>query len=236
MSVTSGSGPGDPVELPGVADGVTAVPGTALGAGADAALARDPGPTGLPPDDAQPSPPQDLIDVLLAEHVTVNRLLAGADLISDDPVRRRELLDAAVAALSGYAAVEQQFLYPTVRQALVGGEHLADNGLAQHTRLATLMRELLGRDAADPDADQLAARLVREAREYLAQQEAGTFPRLRSACDPETLVHLGTAALAARKLAPTRPHPGAPGTPPLNRITDPGTGTARPGDGRRHRP
>ncbi|EDX26447.1 hypothetical protein SSAG_06291 [Streptomyces sp. Mg1] len=45
-------------------------------------------------------------------------------------------------------------------------------------------------------------------------EEQNVFPRLRQGYSPEDLHRLGDKVRRAKKFAPTRPHPGAPGTRP----------------------
>lgn len=60
------------------------------------------------------------------------------------------------------------------------------------------------------------ARLKREVSEHVRDEESRLFPLLAGACAPEALDELGDKVRMAKKMAPTRPHPSAPDTPPGN--------------------
>jgi hypothetical protein len=49
-------------------------------------------------------------------------------------------------------------------------------------------------------------------RAHVDEQERDLFPRVRHACPPDRLADLGSRAEAAKRIAPTRPHPHVPGT------------------------
>jgi hypothetical protein len=55
-------------------------------------------------------------------------------------------------------------------------------------------------------------------------EEDNLFVSLRQACTAEVLQDLGEKVRRAKKTAPTRPHPGAPDTPPANKVLGPGVG------------
>jgi hypothetical protein len=87
-----------------------------------------------------------------------------------------------------------------------------------------LLKELEGRDAEDPRFDDLVARLRLAVSEHVRDEEGRLFPLLAAACTAEALDALGDKVRAAKKTAPTRPHPSAPDKPPANRILAPGVG------------
>ena len=63
-----------------------------------------------------------------------------------------------------------------------------------------------------------------EIRQHVTEEEADLFPRLREAVPASVLAELGGKARTAKKMAPTRPHPSAPDTPPMNKVLAPGAG------------
>ncbi|MGW5687969.1 hypothetical protein [Nonomuraea sp. NPDC003754] len=86
------------------------------------------------------------------------------------------------------------------------------------------MKQLERTDADEAGHAELLARLMAEIRDHVAEEEGELFPRLRSAADTEQLAELGRKVEAIKKMAPTRPHPSAPDTPPGNKIMGPLTG------------
>ena len=57
-----------------------------------------------------------------------------------------------------------------------------------------------------------------------AHLSLGLHHKLRAALPEHDLIRLGNRVQIAEEAAPTRPHPGAPATPPLNKLVDPALG------------
>jgi hypothetical protein len=157
----------------------------------------------------------DLIEVLVTDHRRVETLFAELETGADDPGYRRDVVEVVVAELMGHASAEELYLYPAVRELLPDGDRLADHELHQHADIERMMAAL---DPADVTA------LVAAVRTHIAEQERDLLPRLRQTCPPDRLEDLGNRAEAAKRIAPTRPHPNAPNRPPFNKLTAPGTG------------
>ena len=152
----------------------------------------------------------DLIDVLVQDHRRVETLFVELETDPGDPGHRRDIVDVVVAELVGHAVAEELYLHPAVRDLLPDGDQVADREQRQHADLQRAM------DASERD---LAA-LIAAARDHIAEQERDLFPRLRQTCPADRLESLGRRAEAAKRIAPTRPHPHAP----VNRLVTPGTG------------
>jgi hypothetical protein len=60
--------------------------------------------------------------------------------------------------------------------------------------------------------------------DHVADEESGQFPRLRAAISRDELVQLAAKVQAAKKLAPTRPHPDAPNAQLFHKMVGPGVG------------
>jgi hemerythrin superfamily protein len=167
---------------------------------------------------------QDVVDVLLADHREVERLFAEIEAAAGDRQRREDLVNVVVAELMRHSAAEEQYLYPAARRHLPDGDRIADHELAEHARAEEVMKALLKRDGDDDGFDQLVSKLMSEIRHHVEEEETDLFPKLRQSCDRQTLVDVGTEIISAKRLAPTRPHPAAPDTPPFNKVTGPLTG------------
>jgi hemerythrin superfamily protein len=163
----------------------------------------------------------DIIEVVLADHRRLVRLLDDVA-ASGDARNRRELVERTIAELAGHWAAEEQVLYPVVRRVEPDGDTVAKQALASHGRGEQTMKRLQRTDAATDEFDELAATLVREVRAHLLAEEQEVLPLLRSGRSSDDLAELGRKYELARKVAPTRPHPGAPDTPPANRVAGPG--------------
>jgi hypothetical protein len=59
---------------------------------------------------------------------------------------------------------------------------------------------------------------------HVEEEEGEAFPKVRDALGQERLFEIGEAMERAKKVAPTRPHPYAPSTPPANLVAGPAAG------------
>jgi hypothetical protein len=172
---------------------------------------------------------RNMLDLLVEDHhrlgQLVSRLAAAQDDRADpwgaDP---RDVEDVLVAALSRHLSAEEQYLHPTVRKVVPGGAPLADREVAADAgllRAAQRLRHTRADDTAYPGVVEEVATYVREHVERTSHQ---VFPKLRAECSDTELIRLGNRVQIAQEAAPTRPHPGTPSTPPLNKIVDPAVG------------
>jgi hypothetical protein len=153
-----------------------------------------------------------MIDILDDDHC---QLAVLCDALSGAPAdRARAATDVFVAVLSRHLSAEEQYLYPTVRAVLPDGGPLADQELVEDAAMLHTLKRLPG----DPE---LARVLHGQVRRHVHRAARELFPRLRAACAPNELIRLGNRVAIAQEAAPTRPHPGTPLTPPLNKVVEP---------------
>ncbi|WBP84480.1 hemerythrin domain-containing protein [Kitasatospora cathayae] len=165
---------------------------------------------------------------VIAELTTDHREVAGlfdeVQALPPGAPRRRELVDEFTIELVRHSVAEEEYLYPAVREHVPGGGPIADKEISDHAAVERLLKELEGMEATDSRFDMLVEQVVSEVRQHVADEEQNLFPALERACSPDTLNELGDQVRRAKKLAPTRPHPSAPDTPPANKLLAPGAG------------
>ena len=166
---------------------------------------------------------KDAITVLKDDHRLVDELFQQIeDIPSDAPAgseqmkRRRTLFEQVSEELSRHAVAEEELLYPLVRSAIPDGKRLADHALEEHQEVKETLARLERMSRSDLGFEPEFTTLMTNVREHVKEEEAELFPLLEAHCDAETLRTLGNSLEAAKMLAPTRPHPNAPNTPPLN--------------------
>lgn len=167
---------------------------------------------------------KDVISELTADHREVEELFVSIEELPTGDSRRKEYADRVTMELVRHSVAEETYLYPAVRKHLPDGEAHADRELQDHAAAERTMKELESCEAEDPQFDILITRLMSEIRNHVTDEETKLFPRLRDACTSEMLDDLGDKVRQAKKMAPTRPHPSAPDTPPANKILAPGIG------------
>ncbi|MCJ1676443.1 hemerythrin domain-containing protein [Streptomyces sp. APSN-46.1] len=165
----------------------------------------------------------DVIAELTADHREVDEMFS--DVEHTTPADERQTAaERLTIELVRHSVAEEEHLYPAIREHLPDGDLIADKEIADHARIEKLLKDLEGLDAAGPEFDRIIAVMKDEVSAHVRDEEGTLFPRLRQACPQETLDELGDKVRRAKKLAPTRPHPGMPDTPPANRLLAPGAG------------
>jgi hemerythrin-like domain-containing protein len=118
-----------------------------------------------------------------------------------------------VIAESQHEAIEEQFFWPAVRATLDDGDALADEAIAQEQEGKQLLQRLSDGQPGEPEFQEALREFVKVGREHIAYEQDVVFPRFRAAASPEQLAKLGEKLERAKKIAPTRPHPGTPPNP-----------------------
>ena len=180
-----------------------------------------------PPSDVEPGSPMTTTDASTGDRTVVDVIVEDHRVIQDlfrrgqattDPQELKHITDQVIGELVRHAEAEEQYLYPAFREHLEGGDELADHELSEHQEAEAEMDEIMELGADDPELRRRFEQLVEEINHHIEGEETEALPRLAAACPREQLVTLGTKIEAAKKMAPTRPHPSSPDTPPLNKV------------------
>jgi hemerythrin-like domain-containing protein len=115
-----------------------------------------------------------------------------------------------VIAESQHEAIEEQFFWPAVREALDDGNQLADEAVAQEQEGKKLLQRLEDGKPGDPDYQEALQEFVKAGREHIVYEQDVVWPAFEAAVSREDLEQLGEKLEQAKKIAPTRPHPGTP--------------------------
>ncbi|MFC9358443.1 hemerythrin domain-containing protein [Rhodococcus sp. NPDC057014] len=167
---------------------------------------------------------RDVIEILTQDHREVERMFAELESLtgSDDRARRQDVVDQVTIEWVQHLVTEEAEVYPAVRSKI--GDAEAQRGLDAHAEAEDTMKRLEKLAAGTPQFDTELATLMRQIREHVADDEGRMFADLRRIFSSEELVELGTKVEAAKKLAPTRPHPSASHTGPGEKNPGPITG------------
>lgn len=151
----------------------------------------------------------DVVDILIADHREMVGLL---ELIEEtaDPAEQRALTDAATAEIVRHSVAEELFVYPVYKRVISGGADEVEHDKEEHKELEETLVELEDVDAEDPDFLRLIRELKDQLNHHVDDEESDQFPKLRATVSAEELVELGRKVEAAKKVAPTRPHPDSP--------------------------
>lgn len=175
----------------------------------------------------------DAITLLKDDHKTVEKLFKRFEKAGDGAYKeKRNVAERIREELSRHAAIEEQLFYPVVRGTVDGVEDVTLESLEEHHIVKWVLSEL---DDMDPKDERFTAKmtvLIENVRHHVEEEEDELFPKVRDQLGRKDLRELGDAMEAARRIAPTHPHPKAPDTPPGNIVLGAAAGAAdRLGDG-----
>jgi hemerythrin superfamily protein len=164
----------------------------------------------------------DAITILREDHKTVRGLFkrfeqAGATAYKS----KRDVVDRIIEELSVHSAIEEQVFYPAVRSAIEQAEEEVLESLEEHHIVKWTLSELAEMDPEDERFEPKVTVLIENVRHHMKEEEDEMFPKVRKAYGATQLKELGHEMSEAKEVAPTRPHPRSPDTPPLNLIAGP---------------
>jgi hemerythrin-like domain-containing protein len=118
-----------------------------------------------------------------------------------------------VIAESQHEAIEEQIFWPAVRDVLDDGHALADRAVEQEQVGKKLLQRLEDGIPGDPDYQEALQEFVAAGRDHIAYEQDVVWPLFEAAVSREELLKMGEKLEAAKKIAPTRPHPDTPPNP-----------------------
>jgi len=161
----------------------------------------------------------DALTLLKTDHREVEALFKKFEASTPRALKaRRKLVDQMIAALSRHAAIEEQLLYPAMRERMTAFEEGVLEALEEHYVVKWILNEL---EDLPPEHERFGAKvrvLMENVREHVREEERVLFAQMKKAFEPAELKDLGAALETAKKAAPTRPHPRMPDTPPGNMV------------------
>lgn len=116
-----------------------------------------------------------------------------------------------IIAESQHEAVEEQFFWPAVREAI--GDGIVDKAIEQEQAGKQLLQRLEDGKPGEPDYHEALQELVKAGREHIAYEQDVVWPQVELAISREDLEKIGEKLEQAKKIAPTRPHPDTPPNP-----------------------
>ena len=164
----------------------------------------------------------DAITLLKDDHRTVESLFRRFEAIGSGGTQQKErLVHDIIRELSVHAAIEEQVLYPEVERVLPDGRSLAKEALDEHAEAKEVLAELDDMEPSDRGFDARVTSLIADVRHHVEEEETEMLPKLAASLSPDLLEDMGRRMERAKSMAPTRPHPLAPSTPPGNTVAGP---------------
>jgi hemerythrin superfamily protein len=172
----------------------------------------------------------DAIALLKRDHEEVKQLFRQFEGLTGRAQKsKQKLVMKMIRELAIHSAVEEMLFYPTVRTAALAkgtrtGEKAADavfESLEEHHLVKWTLSELEKMDPSDERYDAKVKVMMESVEHHVEEEEGELFPAVRKLLGEELLEELGERMAKAKKLAPTRPHPRAPDSPPGNLVAAP---------------
>jgi hemerythrin superfamily protein len=169
----------------------------------------------------------DAITLLKNDHKTVEQLFKRFEKAGDRAfVEKRALVDRIIEELSKHAAIEEQLFYPVARATVPDTDDIALESLEEHHIVKWVLSELEDMSPEDERFDAKVTVLIENVRHHVDEEESELFPKVRDELGRNALNDLGDTMAKAKAIAPTRPHPTSPDTPPGNLVVGTAAGVA----------
>ncbi|MCV6967413.1 hemerythrin [Mycobacterium intermedium] len=120
-------------------------------------------------------------------------------------------VNTLIISESQHEAIEEQHFWPAVRDAL--GDALVDKAIEQEQAGKKVLQRLEDSKPGEPDYHEALQEFIKLGREHIAYEQEVVWPAVESAISREDLEKIGAKLETAKKIAPTRPHPGTPPNP-----------------------
>ena len=161
----------------------------------------------------------DALTLLRNDHKTVEELFKRFEKAGERAyVEKRQIVDRIIEELSMHASVEEQVFYPVARATVSDTEDVVLESLEEHHVVKWLLSELDGLDPRHERFDAKVTVLIENVRHHVKEEEQEFFPKVRSELSRTALADLGETLAAAKRAAPTHPHPRSPDSPPVNAV------------------
>lgn len=164
----------------------------------------------------------DATELLMEDHARVRQLMGRFQRAKRVETQRR-LAEELITELSVHSAIEEEKLYPVMRETLDNGDDDYHEAIDEHQRVKEILAQM--EDALDEAGSKRFAGMMlalkRDVEHHVREEETEIFPQLREKLGVRRLQAIGKELEEAKKSAPTHPHPQQP---PAGEVTGTLTG------------
>ena len=148
----------------------------------------------------------DAIVLLKNDHKEIKRTFEAFEKAGENAhAKKGQLVDRIIELLTVHTYIENEIMYPRVRELLPEVEDDVLESYEEHHVADVLVVEL---SAMKPDNERFTPKatvLIENVRHHIEEEEQEWFPKVREGLGRKTLQELGAEMLEAKKKAPTRP-------------------------------
>lgn len=148
----------------------------------------------------------DAIVLLKQDHQEIRRLFRQFEQAGDTATARKgKLVDKIIELLTVHTYIENEVMYPRVRDLLPDLEDDVLESYEEHHVADLLVVELAAMKPTDERFDAKTTVLIENVRHHIEEEEQEWFPKVREGLGRRALQEIGADMVATRRKAPRRP-------------------------------
>jgi hemerythrin-like domain-containing protein len=148
----------------------------------------------------------DAIVLLRDDHKEIRKVFTAFEKAGDDAhVTKQKLVDQMIELLTVHTYIENEVMYPRVRDLLPDLEDDVLESYEEHHVADLLVVELASMKAEDERFTAKTTVLIENVRHHMEEEEQEWFPKVREGLGRKQLQELGASLLRAKEEAPRRP-------------------------------
>jgi hemerythrin-like domain-containing protein len=148
----------------------------------------------------------DAIVLLKQDHKEIRRLFREFEKAGDGAKKRKgQLVDQILEALTVHTYLENECMYPRVRELLPDLEDDVLESYEEHHVADVLCAELAAMDPDDERFDAKTTVLIESVSHHIEEEEQDWFPQVREGLSRKQLQEIGARMIELREKAPRRP-------------------------------
>ena len=148
----------------------------------------------------------DAIVILREDHKRIKKLFREFQAAGDRAVKRKgDLVTAMIAELTAHTYIENECMYPRVRELLPELEDDVLESYEEHHVADVLTTELAAMSPEDERFDAKTTVLIENVVHHIDEEENDWFPQVRAGLSRTQLREIGAEMLQLKEAAPTSP-------------------------------
>ncbi len=148
----------------------------------------------------------DAIVLLKDDHKQIRKVFKDFEAAGDNAEKRKgQLVDKMIELLTQHTYIENEVMYPRVRELLPELEDDVLESYEEHHVADVLVMELSSMKPGDERFDAKTTVLIENVTHHMDEEEQDWFPKVREGLGRKALQEIGEAMIEARKKAPKRP-------------------------------
>jgi hemerythrin superfamily protein len=148
----------------------------------------------------------DAIVLLKDDHQQIRKVFKDFQAAGDNAEKRKgQLVDKMIELLTQHTYIENEVMYPRVRELLPELEDDVLESYEEHHVADVLVVELSSMKPSDERFDAKTTVLIENVTHHMDEEEQDWFPKVREGLGRKTLQEIGETMLEAKKTAPKRP-------------------------------